>query len=152
MQKPVYVLNGPSLNLLGQREPDIYGTTKLSDIENMVTARARVHGLTVQFRQTNHEGHMIDWVIEARDKACGIIINGAAWTHSSIALMDALKAAELPVIEVHLSNPYAREEFRHLSYVAKVASGVICGLGAHGYVLAVDALAMKLNFTGGSSA
>lgn len=145
MAKPVYVLNGPTLNLLGVREPHIYGTATLADIETMAQVRAKALGLALAFRQTNHEGQMIDWVLEARTAAAGLIVNAGAWTHTSIALMDALKAAELPILEVHLSNPYAREPFRRQSYVSLVATGVICGLGPQGYVLAVEAMAAKLN-------
>lgn len=134
------MLNGPTLNLLGEREPEIYGRTTLAEISKMVTARAKTHGLAVVFRQSNHEGELIDWVQEARKKSCGVILNGAAFTHTSIALYDALRALDKPLIEVHLSNPAAREPFRHHSYVSRVANGVICGLGADGYVVAVDAI------------
>ncbi|HVZ69530.1 MAG TPA: type II 3-dehydroquinate dehydratase [Rhizomicrobium sp.] len=137
---PIYVLNGPTLNLLGEREPEIYGRTTLAEISRMVTAQAKTHGLAVVFRQSNHEGELIDWVQEARKKSCGVILNGAAFTHTSVALYDALKALDKPLIEVHLSNPAAREPFRHHSYVSRVANGVICGLGAQGYVVAVDAI------------
>ena len=140
VSSPIYVLNGPTLNLLGEREPEIYGRTTLAEISKMVTARAKVHGLAVVFRQSNHEGELIDWVQEARKKSCGVILNGAAFTHTSIALYDALRALDKPLIEVHLSNPAAREPFRHHSYVSRVANGVICGLGAEGYVVAVDAI------------
>ena len=137
---PIYVLNGPTLNLLGEREPEIYGRTTLAEISKMVAAQAKSHGLSVVFRQSNHEGELIDWVQEARKKSCGVILNGAAFTHTSIALYDALRALDKPLIEVHLSNPAAREPFRHHSYVSRVANGVICGLGAQGYVVAVDAI------------
>jgi 3-dehydroquinate dehydratase-2 len=137
---PIYVLNGPTLNLLGEREPEIYGRTTLAEIGKMVAAQAKAHGLSTVFRQTNHEGELIDWVQEARKKACGVILNGAAFTHTSVALYDALKALGKPLIEVHLSNPAAREPFRHHSYVSRVANGVICGLGAQGYIVAVDAI------------
>ena len=137
---PIYVLNGPTLNLLGEREPEIYGRTTLAEIGKMVAAQAKAHGLSVVFRQTNHEGELIDWVQEARKKSCGVILNGAAFTHTSVALYDALKALGKPLIEVHLSNPAAREPFRHHSYVSRVANGVICGLGAQGYIVAVDAI------------
>lgn len=138
---PLFVLNGPTLNLLGQREPEIYGRTTLPEIGKMVAERARSHGLTTVFRQSNHEGELIDWIQEARRKASGMILNGAAFTHTSVAIYDALRAFGKPLIEVHLSNPYAREAFRHQSYVSRVANGVICGLGAYGYLAAVDALA-----------
>jgi 3-dehydroquinate dehydratase-2 len=145
--KPIFVLNGPTLNLLGQREPHIYGSATLADIERLTKDRAAKAGLTVDFRQTNHEGQMIDWILEGRSAASGIVINGGAWTHTSIAIMDALRAAERPVVEVHLSNPYAREEFRQKSYVSLVAKGVICGLGPAGYGYAIDALANILSAT-----
>lgn len=138
---PIYVLNGPTLNLLGTREPEIYGRTTLPQIGKMAAARAKTLGLSIVFRQSNHEGELIDWIQEARLKASGVILNGAAYTHTSIAIYDALKALGKPIIEVHLSNPHAREPFRHRSYVSKVANGVICGLGAQGYLAAVDAMA-----------
>jgi len=137
----IYILNGPNLNLLGQREPDIYGSTTLDDIRAACEARSRQHGLGIEFRQSNAEPDLIAWVQEARSKADGIIINAAGLTHTSVALMDALLAFGKPVVEVHLSNIHRREEFRHVSYVSKAATGVICGLGAHGYELALDAMA-----------
>ncbi len=142
---PVFVLNGPNLNQLGTRQPEIYGTQTLAEIEAMVSAQASKLGLTVDFRQTNHEGVLIDWIQEARHKACGIILNAASLTHTSVGLFDAIVAAEKPLFEVHLSNPYAREAFRHKSYVSAVAKGVICGLGPQGYLHALDALARHLN-------
>ena len=138
---PIYVLNGPNLNLLGLREPEIYGRTTLAEIEKMIAKRAKSHGLSVVFRQSNHEGELIDWIQEARRSACGMIINGGAYSHTSLALHDALRALDRPLVEVHLSNPYAREAFRHHSRISPVAKGVIVGFGAQGYVLAVDALA-----------
>ena len=141
---PIYVLNGPNLNLLGQREPHLYGTTTLRDIETRLNARAAALGLTIDFRQSNHEGVLIDWVQEARGKASALIVNAAGLTHTSVALMDALLAADLPIIEVHLTNIYRREAFRHHSYVSHAATGIICGLGAKGYELALDALAARL--------
>src|ERR1700748_3661657 len=141
---PIYILNGPNLNLLGTREPEVYGTTTLSEIEKSVKARAKTHGLDVEFRQSNHEGKLVDWIQECRTKGCGLILNAGALTHTSVAIHDACKALSHPIIEVHLSNPYAREPFRHRSYVSAVANGVICGLGANGYVMAVDALAALL--------
>jgi 3-dehydroquinate dehydratase-2 len=138
---PIYVLNGPNLNLLGTREPEIYGRTTLADIGKLMAARARSHGLTTVLRQSNHEGDLVDWIQEARTKACGLVINGGAFSHTSLALYDALRALDKPIIEVHLSNPYAREAFRHHSKLSPAATGVIVGLGANGYVLAVDALA-----------
>ncbi|HEX4304205.1 MAG TPA: type II 3-dehydroquinate dehydratase [Rhizomicrobium sp.] len=141
---PIYVLNGPTLNLLGTREPEIYGHTTLDEIGAMTAARAKTHGLTVVFRQSNHEGELVDWIQEARSKGCGVIINGAAYTHTSVAIHDALKALEKPIIEVHLSNPHARERFRHRSFVSLVATGVICGLKEQGYLAAVDAMAVLI--------
>ena len=138
---PIYVLNGPNLNLLGTREPEVYGTTTLDQIGKMVTSRAKDHRLGVTFRQSNHEGKLVDWIQECRTEGCGLILNAGALTHTSIALHDACKALSHPIIEVHLSNPYSREPFRHHSYISAVANGVICGLGAMGYVAAVDALA-----------
>lgn len=140
----ILVLNGPNLNLLGVREPSIYGRETLADIEEACLERAVDLGLSVEFRQSNHEGQLIDWIQEARESADGIILNAAALTHTSVALLDALRAAELPVIEVHLSNIYRREPFRHHSYVSAAATGIICGFGPHGYVLALDAMAQLL--------
>jgi len=138
---PVYVLNGPNLNLLGSREPEVYGRQTLSDIEKAVAQRAKKTGLEVVFRQSNHEGVLVDWIQEARTKASGVIINPGAYTHTSIALLDACKILDKPIIEVHLSNPHQRERFRHHSYVSMVAKGVIMGLGSMGYVVAMDAMA-----------
>jgi 3-dehydroquinate dehydratase II len=137
----VFVLNGPNLNLLGVREPSIYGRDTLGDIEERCTARAAALGLEIDFRQSNHEGQLVDWIQEARESADGIILNAGALTHTSVALFDALSAADLPVIEVHLSNIFRRESFRHHSYVSLAANGVICGLGAQGYELALDSIA-----------
>lgn len=137
----VLVLNGPNLNLLGTREPGVYGAATLTDIEAMVERRAAELGLEVVFRQSNHEGQLIDWLHEARQTCAGVIFNPGAYTHTSVALHDAIKAIEIPVVEVHLSNPHAREPFRHRSYVSPVARGVIQGFGPHGYVLALEAAA-----------
>ena len=137
----VFVLNGPNLNLLGVRDPSQYGHDTLADIEERCLARAAALDLQIDFRQTNHEGQLVDWVQEARESADGIILNAGALTHTSVAVLDALLASELPVIEVHLSNIFRRERFRHHSYVSLAARGVICGLGAHGYELALDAIA-----------
>jgi 3-dehydroquinate dehydratase-2 len=137
----ILVLNGPNLNLLGTREPEIYGRASLADVEEACRGRAAKLGLALEFRQSNHEGQLIDWVQEARGKMAGIVINPAGYGHSSVALLDALIAAELPVIEVHLSNIFKREDFRRHSYVSAAARGVICGLGPRGYLLALDALA-----------
>jgi 3-dehydroquinate dehydratase-2 len=138
----IYVLNGPNLNLLGLREPEIYGTDTLDDIAGRLEERAKKLGVAVDIRQSNHEGHLIDWLQEARLKgAKAVILNAGAFTHTSVALRDAIKAIGLPVIEVHLSNPQARESFRHRSHIAAVARGSICGLGGRGYDLAPDAAA-----------
>jgi 3-dehydroquinate dehydratase-2 len=142
--KPIYILNGPNLNLLGHRQPQLYGSTTLAEIEATLRPRAERFGLRIEFRQTNSEGQLIDWVHEARQTASAIIINAAGLTHTSVALLDALLAADLPVIEVHLTNIYKREPFRHHSYVSQAATGIICGLGAKGYQLALDALAERL--------
>ncbi|WP_411817668.1 type II 3-dehydroquinate dehydratase [Hyphococcus sp. DH-69] len=136
----IYVLNGPNLNLLGQREPEIYGSDTLADIEAACTTRARALGLSIEFRQSNSEGQLVDWIQEANSKGAGLIINPAAYTHTSIALLDALKAAQIPVIELHLSNIHAREAFRQHSVTAAAANGVIMGFGASGYRLAIEAL------------
>lgn len=137
----VFVLNGPNLNLLGVRDPAVYGRDTLADIEARCLVRAAALDLQIDFRQTNHEGQLIDWIQEARESADGIVLNAGAFTHTSVAVLDALSAAELPVIEVHLSNIFRRERFRHHSYVSLAARGVICGLGAHGYELALEAVA-----------
>jgi 3-dehydroquinate dehydratase-2 len=145
MTKPVYILNGPNLNLLGQREPAIYGRDTLADIESLAKGRAQELGLNIAFRQSNSEGELIGWVQEARTAASAIIINAAGLTHTSVALLDALQASELPVVEVHLSNIFRREGFRQHSYVSLAATGVICGLGAKGYELALEAVRALLD-------
>jgi 3-dehydroquinate dehydratase-2 len=138
----VYVLNGPNLNLLGLREPEVYGSDTLDDIAGRIEDRARSLGLAVDIRQSNHEGHLIDWLHEAQAQgAKAVILNPGGYTHTSVALHDAVKAIAVPVIEVHLSNPQARESFRRRSFVAPVAAGAICGFGALGYELALDAAA-----------
>jgi 3-dehydroquinate dehydratase-2 len=137
----VLVLNGPNLNMLGQREPEIYGRETLDDIARAVAGRAKEFGLSVDFRQSNHEGELVTWLQQARGQFKGIVINPAGLSHTSVALLDALIVTELPVIEVHLSNIFRREAFRHHSYVSTAAKGVICGLGAQGYLLAIEALA-----------
>ena len=137
----ILVLNGPNLNMLGVREPDIYGYETLADIEDLCNDRARSLGLTIDFRQSNFEGELVTIIQKSRDTAAGIIINGAGYTHTSVAILDALRISKLPVIELHLSNIHAREAFRHKSYIAQAAVGIICGFGAHGYVLAIDAMA-----------
>lgn len=149
MPETVYILNGPNLNALGRREPGIYGGESLADIEADCRKCASAHGLEVEFRQSNHEGDLVDWIHEAGQKAVGVAINPGAYAHSSIALHDAIRAvAPLPVIEVHISNIHAREAFRHTSMVAPAATGVICGLGTMGYRLAVEALATRLRKAG----
>lgn len=139
--KPIQILNGPNLNMLGTREPSVYGRDTLDDLRRMAEVRAAALGLTIDFRQSNSEGELVTWVQEARTRAAGIIVNAGAYTHTSIALLDALQAAELPVIEVHLSNIFRREAYRHHSYVSLGAEGVICGLGAKGYELALEGMA-----------
>ena len=137
----ILILNGPNLNMLGVREPDIYGCETLADIEELCNQRATSLGLTVNFKQSNLEGEIVADIQNARGTAAGIIINAAGYTHTSVAILDALNLSELPVIELHISNTHAREAFRHHSYVAQAATGIICGFGAHGYVLAIDAMA-----------
>ena len=142
--KPVLVLNGPNLNMLGKRQPEIYGHETLADIENACRQEAERLGLTVAFGQSNHEGVLVDRIQAAREDNSAIVINAGAYTHTSVALLDALSAAELPVVEVHLSNIYRRESFRHHSYISAAAVGVIAGLGSHGYLLALQALSRLL--------
>lgn len=137
--KPLYILNGPNLNLLGLREPEIYGRATLADAERLAAERAKALGRALVFRQSNHEGDLVDWIQEAREKACAIILNAGALTHTSIAIHDALKAFAGPVVELHVSNPALREDFRQRSFVALVANGTICGFGVQGYALAVEA-------------
>ena len=148
----VFILNGPNLNLLGVREPATYGYDTLADVEQRCLARAKALDLQVEFRQTNHEGQLVDWIHEAREAADGIILNAGAFTHTSVAILDALNAADLPVIEVHLSNIFRRERFRHHSYVSLAARGVICGLGPQGYELALEALASLIEVESGEAA
>jgi 3-dehydroquinate dehydratase-2 len=136
----VAVLNGPNMNMLGLRQPHLYGSATLDDVEALCAETAEQLGLAIDFRQTNGEGELVSWVQECRGRASGIIINPAGYTTTSIALMDALLASELPVIEVHVTNIHRREEFRQHSYVSKVAAGVICGLGIAGYALALTAM------------
>ncbi|WP_096176542.1 type II 3-dehydroquinate dehydratase [Cohaesibacter sp. ES.047] len=145
MTQVIYVLNGPNLNLLGQREPGIYGATSLEGIEAMCLSKASELGVSIEFLQSNHEGELVDWVQEAGRRAAGIIFNPAAYSHTSVALQDAVRAVALPVVEVHLSNIHKRESFRHHSFISPVAIGVICGLGAFGYVAALEALSNHLN-------
>jgi 3-dehydroquinate dehydratase-2 len=141
---PIYIINGPNLNLLGTREPEIYGKATLGEIETLCAAKAKSHGLSIVFLQSNKEGELVEFLQEARGMASGVIINAAGYTHTSVAILDALQMLKPPVIEVHLSNPARREEYRHLSYVAKAATGSITGLGVNSYLLAVDAVAAIL--------
>ncbi len=145
MDASVLVLNGPNLNMLGVREPRIYGSTTLDEVESACQERAEQLGLVVDFRQSNLEGELVSWIQQARTEHDGVIINAGAYTHTSIAILDALTLAELPVIEVHLSNIFARESFRHQSYISAVAKGVICGFGPTGYLLALEAMARILD-------
>ncbi len=138
--KPVFVINGPNLNMLGLREPDVYGHETLAGLEERCRTKAKALGLDISFRQSNLEGEIVTWIQEARSAASGLILNAGAYTHTSVAIHDALRIAELPLIEVHLSNIYKREPFRHHSYVSSVANGVLCGFGGHGYELALDAI------------
>ena len=140
----VLILNGPNLNLLGTRQPEVYGKTTLADIETLCVKHGQDIDIKVSFEQSNHEGVLIDAIHAARETHQGIILNAGAYTHTSIALMDAIASVELPAIELHLSNVHAREEFRHTSYIAKVSLGIICGFGAYGYVLAMDAIKQHL--------
>lgn len=141
MGAKILVLNGPNLNLLGIREPHVYGSDTLDDVRRLAAERAAELGLEIDFRQSNSEGELVDWIQEARGSADGIVINAGAYTHTSVALLDALAAVDLPVVEVHLSNLFKREAFRHRSYVAPVAAGLIAGFGARGYALAIEAAA-----------
>ncbi len=146
MTKTVYVLNGPNLNLLGTREPHIYGRATLEDVEKLCRATAERHGLAVEFRQSNHEGEIIDWIQEAgTEKAVGLVINPAGYTHTSVAILDALAAMEAPVVEVHISNVHAREPFRRRSYVSQTARAVVSGFGIEGSALAITGLAAMID-------
>ena len=143
MAQTVYVINGPNLNLLGTREPEIYGHATLEDIEKLCRAAAEPHGLSIEFRQSNHEGELIDWLHEAgraASQTLGVVLNAGAYTHTSVALGDAIKAIAVPVIEVHLSNVHAREPFRHHSYLSPACAGIVVGFGVAGYALAIDGL------------
>jgi len=145
---PIYILNGPNLNLLGVREPEVYGYTTLAQIEEMCAEQAAGHGLSIVFRQSNREGEIVDHLQEARTAGSAVIINPAGYGHTSIAILDSIQACGLPVIEVHLSNIHRREPYRNHSYVSKGATGIIMGLGAQGYVRAVDAVAHILSAKG----
>lgn len=138
--KKILILNGPNLNLLGKREPEIYGTQSLRDIEDMCHEKARQLGMKVDFRQSNHEGELVEWIQDAKDLCEGVIVNAAAYTHTSIAIHDALKYLGVPLIEVHLSNPKEREPFRHVSYIEPLAAAVIAGQGPEGYLQALEKL------------
>jgi 3-dehydroquinate dehydratase II len=146
------ILNGPNLNLLGTRQPEVYGRTTLEDVRHLCEAEAQRHGMTIAFAQSNHEGAMIDAIHAARGVHAGIVLNAGAYTHTSVALMDAISSASVPVIEVHLSNIHAREAFRHTSFIAPVALGQICGFGASGYALAIRAFAGHLGLSGDETA
>ena len=145
MTKPIYVLNGPNLNLLGSREPEIYGKQTLDDIRVLCARKAAALGFPIEFRQSNHEGELVAWIQEARDGASGLIVNAGALTHTSIAMLDALLACPVPAIEVHLSNIFNREPFRHDSYISKGVKGMICGFGSLSYELGIEALAAAIN-------
>jgi 3-dehydroquinate dehydratase-2 len=140
----ILIVNGPNLNMLGKRQPEVYGHETLADIEAAAKAHAATLGLDIEFRQSNHEGDLVDWIQGARGRCAGIVLNAGALTHTSVAILDALLASEVTCVEVHLSNIHQREEFRHHSFVSKAAKGMICGFGSHGYILALDALA-RLN-------
>ena len=144
MKPSILILNGPNLNLLGTRQPEIYGRETLADVERDCKKRGEELGLDVEFRQSNSEGQLVDWIHEARGKKAGIILNAGAYTHTSIAIMDAISSCEIDVFEVHLSNIHKRESFRHLSYVSKVAVGMLCGFGTFGYLMALEAFADRL--------
>ena len=144
MSKPILILNGPNLNMLGTREPHLYGSTTLAEVEAMCAARAKKRGLTIAFHQSNSEAQLVDWIQGGIIGCDGIIINAAAYTHTSVAIYDALSMVKAPIIELHISNPLKREAFRHHSYVTMAASGLICGFGVAGYPLAIDAMADML--------
>jgi 3-dehydroquinate dehydratase-2 len=145
---PIYILNGPNLNLLGEREPEVYGYTTLAQIEKMCAAQAAAHGLGISFRQSNHEGEIVDQIQEARTSGSAVIINPAGYGHTSIAILDSLQTLAVPVIEVHLSNIHRRDVYRNHSYVSKAATGIVMGLGAQGYLRAIDAVAEILSSKG----
>ncbi len=144
MPRTLLVLNGPNLNMLGTREPATYGHETLADIAELCRSTGRACDFTVEFQQTNHEGQLIDWIHQSRGRGVGIVINPGAWTHTSVAIRDALVASELPVIEVHLSNVHKREEFRHHSYVSGIAVAVLAGFGSNGYRMAIEHFAHLL--------
>lgn len=137
----ILIVNGPNLNMLGRRQPELYGSETLADIEAQCQAHGAQLGMQVEFHQSNHEGDLVEWIQGARERCAGIIINAGAYTHTSVAILDALLAVDCPAVEVHMSNIHRREDFRHHSFVSKAAKGMICGFGSHGYILALDALA-----------
>lgn len=137
----ILILNGPNLNMLGLREPEIYGDKTLDDVKGLCFDKAKKLGASVEFRQSNHEGELVTWIQEARGEIDGLIINAAAYTHTSVAIHDALKLLDIPIIEVHISDPKTREEFRHISYIEPLAKKVVAGKGIEGYVLALEILA-----------
>jgi 3-dehydroquinate dehydratase-2 len=145
MPGTLYVINGPNLNLLGAREPEKYGTSTLADVEALCRDAAGRNGYAVEFRQSNREGELVDWIQQAgRERAAGIVLNAAAYTHTSVAILDAIAAVGVPTVEVHVTNIHAREPFRHKSYVSMAAKGLVCGFGIHGYALAIDGLSALL--------
>ena len=149
MTKTVYVLNGPNLNLLGTREPQVYGSQTLADVERLCAAACKRHDLALVFRQSNHEGALVDWIHEAgrlhaADQLAGVVLNAAAYTHTSVALLDAVKGTGVPLVELHISNVFAREAFRHHSYISSAARAVMCGWGVQGYALAIEGMAQWL--------
>lgn len=148
MAKPIYVLNGPNLNLLGSREPEVYGKETLDDVRARCERKAKALGFQVEFRQSNHEGELVAWIQEARTEGAGLIVNAGAFTHTSIAMLDALQACTIPKVEVHLSNIFAREPFRQHSYISKAVKGVICGFGPQSYELAIEAIAAAIPKSG----
>ncbi|HEU5272027.1 MAG TPA: type II 3-dehydroquinate dehydratase [Xanthobacteraceae bacterium] len=153
MPTTVYVLNGPNLNLLGTREPETYGRASLAEVEKLVRARAKDLGWAVEFRQSNHEGELVDWIQEAAAKrAVGVVINPAGYTTTSVAILDAILAVKIPVVEIHITNIHARESFRHDSYISKGAKAVVCGFGIAGYGLAIDGLAAMIGARSRSAA
>ncbi len=145
MTKPILILNGPNLNMLGRRQPEIYGHTTLSQVEGMCAARAKARGHTISFHQSNREYELIEWIQGGMEGCSGVIINPAAFTHTSVAILDALNMLKQPIIELHISNPHKREPFRHHSYATMAATALICGLGVNGYLVAVDAMADLLS-------
>lgn len=147
----ILVLNGPNLNLLGTREPEIYGTQTLADIERAAAKHAEGHGMAIDFRQSNSEAELVDWVQESDGRVAGLIVNAGAYSHTSVALLDALRATRAPIVEVHLSNIFQRETFRHHSYISQVAKGVISGFGGRGYILALDAISGLVQEAGASA-